>query len=286
MPDVLSRRRAASIALLVAVVAVIPMATTSAAAPPGLNRFLYALGQVESGGNYYALNKSSGAYGKYQIMPANWPVWAKKYIGSSTASESPKNQERVARGKVTDLWVWLDSWPVVAHWWLTGSSERNQALWSNYSKAYVAKVMKIYKAVSAADAAKAAIPPVGAVQASVRHFAEASSAIRYSGRWRPARHGGYAGDRVAYATADGAKASLTFTARKIVWIGPVGATRGKARVYIDGVAVATVDMRRSTFKPRVTLFARKWAQVSEHKITIEVVTSGRPVAIDEFVTTR
>ena len=51
---------------------------------PGINRFLYALGQVESGGSYTARNPSSGAYGKYQIMPSNWPAWAKLYVGSST----------------------------------------------------------------------------------------------------------------------------------------------------------------------------------------------------------
>ena len=79
MPDVAGRRRAVFVALTVAtiVLSVIPFAASSATAPPGINRFLYALGQVESGGNYYARNASSGAYGKYQIMPANWPSWAK-----------------------------------------------------------------------------------------------------------------------------------------------------------------------------------------------------------------
>ena len=45
--------------------------------PPGLGKFMNAIGQVESGGRYDARNKSSGAYGKYQIMPSNWPAWAK-----------------------------------------------------------------------------------------------------------------------------------------------------------------------------------------------------------------
>ena len=101
MPDVVVRPRAVSIALLAAavVISLIPTAATSATAPPGLNRFLYALGQVESGGNYYAVNPYSGAYGKYQIMPANWPGWAKLYIGSSTAPQTPANQEKVARAR-------------------------------------------------------------------------------------------------------------------------------------------------------------------------------------------
>ena len=135
MLEVAGRRRAVYVAIIVAtvIVSVIPAAATSAAAPRGINRFLYALGQVESGGRYDARNSFSGAYGKYQIMPANWPGWAKLYLGNSKAPQTPANQERVARGKVIDLHHWLDTWPNVAHWWLTGSSERNQARWSSSS---------------------------------------------------------------------------------------------------------------------------------------------------------
>jgi hypothetical protein len=288
LPDPFGRRRAVSAALLVAavVISLLPAAAQSSSSPPGVNKFLYALGEVESGGNYYALNKTSGAYGKYQIMPANWPGWAKLYVGSSTAPQSPRNQEAVARGKVTALWHWLDTWPNVAHWWLTGSSERNQALWSSYSKSYVAKIMKLFQSVSGAAALAAARPPVGAVEATVRHIADTSSAIKYVGSWKTAKHNGYAGDRVRYATRDGAKASFTFTARKITWIGPVGETRGKARVSIDGKSVAIVDLQRSTFKPRVNLYSKTWSAPGVHKITIEILSSGRPVAIDEFVTER
>ena len=53
----------------------------------------------------------SGAYGKYQIMPASWAAWAKHYLGSSTAPQTPANQETVAHRKVTALYNWLDSWP-------------------------------------------------------------------------------------------------------------------------------------------------------------------------------
>jgi hypothetical protein len=64
LPDVAGRRRAVPVALLVAalLVSIIP-AIASATSPPGLERFLYALGEVESGGNYTARNETSGAYG-------------------------------------------------------------------------------------------------------------------------------------------------------------------------------------------------------------------------------
>jgi hypothetical protein len=61
---------------------------------------------------------------------------------------------------------------------------------------------------------------------------------------------------------------------------------GRARFSMDGVAMATVNLRRSTFKARVYLFTKTWSKTGEHRITIEVLASGRPVAIDEFITRR
>lgn len=289
MPDVSGRRRAVFVAVIAAalVASILPAVAASAATPAGIDRFLYALGQVESGGNYDAVNPVSGAYGKYQIMPANWPGWALKYLGSSSAPQTPANQEKVARGKVTDLYIWLDTWPNVAHWWLTGSGERNQALWSSYSKAYVAKIMAIYEATTDAQLGLAPTPrPTGVAIVSTRHIPETNAGIEYSRGWASASHAGYAGGQVLYSERDGATATYPFYARSVTWIGPVGTTRGKARIWIDGVDVGVVDLRRSTFTARVKLFSRSWTRTGEHTLTIQVLGSGRPVAIDEFLITR
>ena len=103
------RRSAAFVAILAATLLMTMAGTTAVAAkaPPGLSRFMDAIGQVESGGSYTAKNPTSGAYGKYQIMPSNWPAWAKQYLGSSTAKQTPANQEKVAAGKMTSLYGWL-----------------------------------------------------------------------------------------------------------------------------------------------------------------------------------
>jgi hypothetical protein len=106
-----------------------------------VDAFMRSIAVSESGGNYSATNKSSGAYGKYQIMPANWPSWAAKYLGDGSAPTTPENQEKVARGKMLDLYKWLGSWDRVAHWWLTGSSDPNKANWSASSTRYVNAVM-------------------------------------------------------------------------------------------------------------------------------------------------
>ena len=78
---------------------------------------------------------------------------------------------------------------------------------------------------------------------------------------------------------------MTFTGKKIVWYGPVGPTRGKARVSIDGRVVRTVDLHRGGFSAHVAVFSRTFATKGAHTLRIEVLgTAGHPmVALDEFV---
>jgi hypothetical protein len=282
LPDLAGRRRAVPAGILAAaLLASIVPSVVQATAPPGLERFLYALGKVESGGSYTARNSTSGAYGKYQILPSNWAAWAKLYIGSSTAPQTPTNQEIVAHRKVTALYNWLDAWPTVAHWWLTGSSERNPALWSSFSRTYVNRIMAIMG--STGDVTGARSRSTSWIDSTDLRRSERWSRIVYRLTWSTATYSGYAGDQVKYATRTGASATITFTGKGIAWIGPLGPTRGTARVYIDGKAVASVDLLRSSFRARKVLFARPFPTAGTHTLKIEVTSSGRPVAIDEIV---
>jgi hypothetical protein len=266
------RPRAVFVALLATILlaTVLGPAATLAHAP-GIDRFLAALGHVESGGNYSAVNPVSGAYGKYQIMPANWPGWAKKYLGNAKAKPTPANQEKVARSKVHELHHWLGTWRRVAYWWLTGSTRTSG--WSTYATRYVKKVMDRYGRTDAASG------PVGT------RYSEKSRRIEYTGTWLVAGHRNYAGGEARQASRTGQTATFTFTGTRVSWYGPVGPTRGKAKVYIDGAYVRTVDLYASRFKARNIVFAKNWAQPATRTLTIEVLgTKGRPVvSIDEFV---
>ncbi len=69
--------------------------------------FVSAISGKESGGNYGAVNSSSGAMGKYQIMPANIAGpggWDKEILGYNITPQqflhSPKLQEQIAQGKL------------------------------------------------------------------------------------------------------------------------------------------------------------------------------------------
>jgi hypothetical protein len=118
-----------------------------------------------------------------------------------------------------------------------------------------------------------------------RIHTEDSRAIRYRGRWADASGGSYMGGGVTWSTTPGATATFTFTGRSVQWIGPVGPTRGRALVRIDGKAVATVSMWSGTFDARRLLFRRTFKASKRHTLSITVLSSpGHPyVAIDGFV---
>lgn len=59
-----------------------------------------AIGGQESGGDYNAVNGRTGASGKYQIMPENWPSWSQEAGLPAGATMTAENQEQVARFKL------------------------------------------------------------------------------------------------------------------------------------------------------------------------------------------
>ncbi len=269
-------RRVAVLGAALALILVVDIAGPSpitASDPPQLDRFMFAVAQVESHGNHAALNAKSGAYGKYQILPDNWRSWARRYLHNANAKPTPANQERVARAKIARLYAWLGSWRRVSYWWLTGSSRTSA--WSHAASQYVARVMAIFGGVETSQPA---------IEAAKR-FSERSSTITYEGTWKPARFAGYAGGAVRYASTAGATAAITFTGSRIAWYGPVGPTRGKARIIVDGAVQTTIDLERSTFRPRTLLYSDSWKVAGRHSLVIEVLaTRGHKlVAIDELV---
>jgi hypothetical protein len=289
LPKVPGRPRAVPSAFIAAVllVGLVAPAATRAADPPNLKRFMAALGAVESNGRYDAVNSTSGALGKYQILPENWRSWARRYLGDPSAAPTPAHQELVTRRKLTALYGWLDDWGAVAHWWLTGDGERDPGNWSDFSRDYVAKVLACMGRPLLEDAGSAA-SSLDLPATDGRVAGDSSVAIDYSTGWDTAGFARYSGGHVRYSDTPGASATMTFTGTWIAWIGPVGPTRGKAKVFLDDVLVSTVDLYASHFRARVKVFGETFSGIESHTIRIEVVgTRGRGmVAIDEFVVGR
>lgn len=78
------------------------------ASPASVNALVSALGGQESGspaaGGYGAINKDSGAMGRFQILPENWKGpngWAAAAGLGPDAPKTPQNQEIVARNQIS-----------------------------------------------------------------------------------------------------------------------------------------------------------------------------------------
>ena len=84
-----------------------------------VDQFMDAISGQESGGDYGAENPDSGAYGRFQIMPANWPSWSAE-AGIPGAPQSAANQDRVARFKMQQYYNQTGSWEDVASMWYSG----------------------------------------------------------------------------------------------------------------------------------------------------------------------
>lgn len=85
-----------------------------------LDQFMDALSGQESGGLYDAENERTKAYGRFQIVPENWPSWAKE-AGIPGAEPTPANQDRVARFKLGQYYDRFGNWEDVASAWYSGS---------------------------------------------------------------------------------------------------------------------------------------------------------------------
>ena len=65
-----------------------------------LDRLINAISGQESGGDYEVSNVHSGAFGRYQIDPDNFPQWSAEAGLPEGSPMSPENQDIVARYKL------------------------------------------------------------------------------------------------------------------------------------------------------------------------------------------
>jgi hypothetical protein len=119
---------------------------------------------------------------------------------------------------------------------------------------------------------------------TVGTYQESSGRIKYNGRWANATYSGYSGARARGSIQRDAGATFTFTGKSVSWVGPVGPTRGSAKVYLDGTYVKTVSTYASRFIASKTLYSKAFTASGTHTLRIVIqATTGHPmVAIDKF----
>lgn len=108
------------------------------------------------------------------------------------------------------------------------------------------------------------------------------SSVKYTTSWVKTTSSGAIARTLHRSTSLHAKINYTFTGRAISAVGPLGPGRAKVRVSIDGVYQATVDLRRSGTYHRRMFYTKAFTSSGTHRITLEIVSSGR-VQLDAFV---
>ena len=117
---------------------------------------------------------------------------------------------------------------------------------------------------------------------------QSSSLVRWRGSWTRTSGSAWWGGSARTSTQAGATASVTFTGRSFAWITRLAPARGVAGVYVDGVKVATVDLRAASTRDRRFAWTGRWSTSATRTVTIRVSgTPGRPrVDVDGFAWTR
>jgi hypothetical protein len=112
--------------------------------------------------------------------------------------------------------------------------------------------------------------------------------VRYSGKWYGNTSSIHSRRRANLAMNPGARATLTFTGTGVRWIGYRDEWSGRARVRLDGIAVAIIDTYSSPAQRQPVVFATSGLAPSLHTLTIEVLgdqneaSAGSWIWIDAF----
>ena len=116
-------------------------------------------------------------------------------------------------------------------------------------------------------------------------YQETSSHVSYSGTWHGLTTSSASGGHERYATRKGASVTFRFAGRAFALVSPKGASRGSAKLYIDGAYVSTVSLHRTTWTPRIVIAGRSWSASGTHTVKLVVAgTAGHSrVDVDAFL---
>ena len=117
---------------------------------------------------------------------------------------------------------------------------------------------------------------------------ESSAAIHYSAGWARSSATASWGGHAKSTAASLASATFTFVGRNVAWVAPKDRLQGRARVYVDGRLVTTVNLNSATSRPRQIAFSRAWTTAGKHTLRIVgLATAGHPrVTVDALIVLR
>jgi hypothetical protein len=116
-------------------------------------------------------------------------------------------------------------------------------------------------------------------------YQEGASRLAWTRSWSRAVNRNLSGGQARYTSAASRKVVLTFTGRDVAWVTARRPSSGRAQVRIDGVLVATVDLRASSTLFRRTIFRHHFPTRATHTLEIRPLGDGR-IDVDAFIVLR
>jgi hypothetical protein len=139
--------------------------------------------------------------------------------------------------------------------------------------------------VRAVDKAGNAGTWMAGATAWLSRYNETNKLITYRGTWQQTYSSVFWSGGAKKSSKAGSTATFTYTGKSIAFVSRLGPTKGKAKVYLDGTLVATIDLYASTYRSQRVVWTRNFASIGKHTVTVNVAgTAHRPrIDVDAFV---
>ena len=123
------------------------------------------------------------------------------------------------------------------------------------------------------------------VPQAVRRYEESDPAVSFGVGWGASQGGWFAwsGGAAAQTNVPGARATFSFSGTAATWIGYRSGRSGIARVYLDGVQLADVDLFARTDEPRAPILSVKGLAPGSHTLVIEATGLKNAEAVQNYV---
>jgi subtilisin family serine protease len=136
-------------------------------------------------------------------------------------------------------------------------------------------------AIVAVDFANHGSAIYGGPTFSPRLIQESATAISYPVLWPKGSANAFSGGAVRYTSTGGRSATYSFTGRAVALVTTLALSRGKVKIKLDGVLVATMDLGKPLAYRRL-VWSKTFAAVKAHKVQIVVVGGYGRVDLDAF----
>ncbi|HEU0243889.1 MAG TPA: tandem-95 repeat protein, partial [Candidatus Limnocylindrales bacterium] len=118
---------------------------------------------------------------------------------------------------------------------------------------------------------------------TIKSVQNSSTRNIYRGSWSPVGSTGSSGTGYAYATTKGARVTLSFSGRAVLYIAPKTSKSGYVKVYIDGKLVGRFNERRASTLLGQIIARASWSANGRHTIRVVNDQGGRRTNYDAFI---